>query len=428
MGATDFPIERPFTISVVIRDSEQRPIITFPTIPGFTKREISTSVITEEGGDKPIGSRIITQNYIAGKPGTYRLAPFTINIGKIAVRSEEATLTVRSIDDEETLSANTPVVGKDAAFFALATAASVYKGEGFPVKLSLYVAEDYPYELRFEHLEQQLQAMLKKIRPFDIWEENLGLTEVKRIPVTSKGKKYNEFRIYEAIYFPLTARTIRMPEVSLTMLAVKPGAGRQKTENIKFTSASASIDVKRLPSHPLRDQVAVGSFRLQEGLERRGVRVGQSVRYDFRVIGEGNISALYAPRVSLSDAIEVFPPKLQETKKRSIDGVSGYKTFQYFLVPKQNGLFPLEKTFQWIYFNPKIAKYDTLRPKMVLRVGETVATADTVRTNLPGSIYTGIEKLDSTEQAINWPVLVRAIANVLIALMIIGMIFLLFRK
>ncbi|GAA4468339.1 BatD family protein [Nibrella saemangeumensis] len=431
LSETDFSIDRPFTIAVIIKDSEQRPVIAFPTIPGFTKRETSTSVTSEETGGNTVISRVISQNYIATKPGTYRLPPFTVTVNKAVARSEGATLTVRSVadTDEDAVAATTPVVSKDAAYFSLITTTnSVYVGEGFPVRLSLFVAEDYPYELRFDRLEQQLQSMLKEIRPFDVWEENLGLTEVKRIPITIKGRKYTEFRIYEAIYFPLTARALRMAEVSLTMLANKTGNTRQKPEAVTFTSQSVTIEVKRLPSHPLRGQVAVGSFRLQEGLERRGIKVGQSVRYDFRVTGEGNISALQAPRVTPSEVMEVFPPKTQESKKRTADGIAGYKTFKYFLVPKQNGRIPLEKTFQWVYFDPKKERYDTLLPRMVLRVGETAIAADTVHSDLPGSIYTGIEQLDSSEQAVNWPVLVRAIANVLIALMILGMIFLLFRK
>lgn len=431
LSATEFSIERPFTISVTIRDIEQRPVIAFPTIPGFTKRETSASITSEEMGGKTVISRIITQSYFAAKPGTYRLAPFAITVNKVTARSEGATLLVKSASggEEEVVSATIPAISKDAAFFTLNTSDSeVYIRQGFRVRLSLLVADDYPYELRFDQLEQQLQDILKKVRPFDIWEENVGLTEVKQIPITVNRKKFTEYRIYEATYFPLTARTINLPEVSLTMLAIRSGNSRSKPESLTFSSMARKVEVKRLPSHPLRGQVAVGTFRLLEGLERRNIRVGESVRYDFKITGEGNIAALYAPRVSVNEALDIFPPKTQESIKRGSDGVSGYKTFRYFLIPKQNGQFPLENTFQWIYFDPQKVEYDTLRPKLILRVGETVVAADTVHSNLPGSIYNGIEKLDSSEQAINWPVLVRAIANVLIALMILGMIFLLFRK
>ncbi|HEX9957975.1 MAG TPA: hypothetical protein VGA96_11975, partial [Fibrella sp.] len=49
-SATDFLIERQFTISLIIRDSDTRPTVTFPDIPGLVKQGISYSTTRSETG------------------------------------------------------------------------------------------------------------------------------------------------------------------------------------------------------------------------------------------------------------------------------------------------------------------------------------------------------------------------------------------
>ena len=100
--------------------------------------------------------------------------------------------------------------------------------------------------------------------------------------------------------------------------------------------------------------------------------------------------------------------------------------------------------FQWVYFDPQTARYDTLRPQLQLQVGgngSSVATnaaiaSSSVVTNgetVPGaplvnSIYAGIERMDSTRQPVSVSVLIRSVANVLILIMLLGMVLVLVRK
>ncbi len=46
LGETDISIERPFTISVVIKNSDSRPVVNFPSIKGFIKKGTVTSLVT----------------------------------------------------------------------------------------------------------------------------------------------------------------------------------------------------------------------------------------------------------------------------------------------------------------------------------------------------------------------------------------------
>lgn len=489
-----FPVDRQFTVSVLILNTESRPVLVFPDIPGLTKRSTTTSTTTTETDAATTTNQIITQTYIAARPGSYRLSPFLISANGVTARSDGATLTVQpvavipAITDPATANdgfASQLPRESGTAFLALrASKATVYRGEEFSLRLSLFVAENYPFPLEFSQLEQQIQAIQKQIRPANAWEENFNIAELRPFPAVINNRKFVEYRVYEAAFFPLSARTIQIPAVSLTLLRLRPATsafpgssttpgtltathpnsvavGQAKpgppkrnpakpapvsppvpTEALTFLTRPLTIAVRPLPPHPLQAQVAVGTFRLTETVERTSIPVGKSTRYTFRVEGEGNIAALQPPILPTAlPGLEILPGGTTETIERMDSKVLGFKAFQFYIVPRQSGIISLRDAFQWVFFDPKTARYDTLQPTRILRAGggsiakpgesgSAGAPGDTVRAGsmADGSIYDGIRQLDSTKQPININALVQAIANVALVIMLAGMIFVFFRK
>lgn len=451
IGSSVFPIERPFTISLIIVNGNTRPAVSFPDIPGFSKKGITTSVTSSETGGKPVVSQIITQSYLARSPGRFQLVPFSITIDGKTVHSAGATLLVQpSATNPEsiTLPGALTASAADAAFLSLRASKSViYTGESVALTLSLFVADNYPYVLSFTALDKQLQAIVKKIRLANSWEENLNIQELKPFPVVIGNRKYREYRLYQSVFFPLSNQVLHLPAVSLQLIRPRPviGPPTAQTETAVFTSKPILITVRPLPAQALRDRIPVGSFRFEESLEKSYVRTGQSIRYTITIIGEGNIATLPAPTLSNGQTqIDVFPPEERHTLSHNGVQIAGRKSFSYFIVPHQNGTILLADFFKWTYFDPQTARYETLRPRLQLQVGgqESAATnkvATPVGTPETGeavqalsssgkSLYAGIELMDSTRQSINMVTLVRAVANVLIVIMLIGMLFIFFRK
>jgi BatD DUF11 like domain len=482
-----FSTDRPFTISVLIQNSETRPALTFPDILGLVKRGTTTSTTTNTDADgKLITNQLITQTYMAARPGGYRLAAFSITANGITARVEETMLTVQAA--ATSITDPTPITDAFAgqflresgtAFLSLQTSkTTVYQGEEFSLRLSLFVAENYPFSLDFSRfLEQQVQVIQKQIRPANAWEENFNIAELRPLPVMINNRKFAEYRIYEAAYFPLSARQIQIPAVSLTVLRVRPptpatpasntgstrptsttavvirpakpnltkstpGSPALPTESLTFLTRPLTIAVRPLPPHPLQAQVAVGDFRLVETLDKTSVPVGQSTRYTFQIKGEGNIAALKSPAITDPlPMLEILPGGTTETIERITNKVLGFKAFSFYIVPQQSGIVSLRDAFQWVFFNPKTARYDTLRPTKILRagvgnfaksvgVGSTSIASSTAQIMEPvnSTIYTDLNKLDSTSQPIAINVLVRAIVNVALVILLAGMIFVFFRQ
>jgi len=449
LGPVVFPIERPFTISVTIANSETRPVLTFPDIPGFTKKGVRTTVTAPGVSGKTGSAQIMTQSYQARTDGRFVLTPFAITVNGEVLQSAGAVLLVRpsAVTPASTSLAApaTTLLNGSAFLLARVSRSVVYRGEGVGLTLSFFVADNYPYVLNFTALDRQLQAIVKKIRPANVWEENRPITELNPMPVVVSGRKFREILLFQSVFYPLSARPLTLPAVTLNLSRPRPMIGPPSTEveTIAFSSKPLTVRVRALPDHPLRGQVAVGSFRLREELERQRVGTGRSVRYGFTIEGAGNVAALSPPPApDGTGQIDVFPPEERHVVDHSGERVSGRKTFTYFIIPRQGGTIALADYFQWIYFDPQRARYDTLRPRLQLQVGgdnavaaaatavptKTVANfGDTVSAS-GRSLYAGIDALDSAQQPISIPALVRVMANVLIVLMLLGMIFVFFKK
>ena len=444
LAATTFPIERPFTISIIIPNSETRASIAFPDVTGFTKKGISTSITPVEVGGKSVTNQIITQSYQARAPGRFRLLPFSVIVNGETIRSEGANLVVQSSGG--VLPNKAIVATAGSAFLSLRPSKPVvYSGEGVSLTLSFFVADNYPYVLNFQALDKQLQVITKKIRPANSWEENLPINDLKPVAVVVGGKKFREYRLFQSIFFPLSNQSWQLPGVSLQLSQIRPVIGPPSShpEPVFFTNKPLTVTVRPLPPHPLRGRVPVGVFRLEEGLDPQRVIAGKSVRYTFSISGQGNVATLPAPAMLNESAeLDVFPPEERHTISHTGDEITGHKTFTYFMVPRQNGPVSLANRFQWIYFDPKTARYDTLRPQLTLQVGggrplavsnpttlSTVAGNEGASNALGGNaLYAGIESMDSTQHPVSLSTLIRAVANVLIVSMLLGMIFVLFKR
>jgi hypothetical protein len=283
--------------------------------------------------------------------------------------------------------------------------------------------------MEFYQLDGQLQAILKKVRPATCWEENVGIEEIIQRDVVVNGRAFTEYQMYQAMFFPLTLQTVSFPSVGLDMLvlsAQEATAGKKKSVK-KYSSSPVRILVKPLPPHPLRDQISVGEYQLRERITREEVSSGESLRYVFGIEGEGNLSTVMMTDVPMSQAFDFYPPDVSQTVRRSYQKVSGEKDFDYFIVAKQKGTYPLGRFFQWIYFDPSRSQYDTLRSTKTIRVeGENL-----ISVNLSGgngaSVYENIEQVDTTVPYIDYQDLIRSLTN-LVVVVLVGVMVWIFRK
>jgi hypothetical protein len=176
--------------------------------------------------------------------------------------------------------------------------------------------------------------------------------------------------------------------------------GQNRKEDFKtFISKPKKVRVKDLPPHPLKNIVGVGDYRLEERVQAPVVETGTSTTYEFSIYGEGNISGIEKPPVKSDERFEFYDPNVRQEINRQKNRVTGTKSFNYFMIPKEPGDHKLKDYFRWVFFNPKTAKYDTLQSAISLHVtGESRKNED-IESNDLGNFYDQINAADNTLQA-----------------------------
>ena len=252
--------------------------------------------------------------------------------------------------------------------------------------------------------------------------------------MTIGNKGYTRYKIYQATYYPLNAEPIVFPRVSLEMIKYKVAKnpsffGQNRKEDYKtFYSKPKTVKVKELPAHPLKDVVAVGDYKLSELMPSTDITTGKSVSYVFNIYGEGNISSIQKPNVPNDANFEFYEPNVRMDIKREAGRVTGTKSFNYFLIPKEPGRYDLGKYFQWVFFNPEEEKYDTLTSRLTVYVTGESTKNEVIEANDDGSFYDKIQTADNSLTLIrenNWQ---QTVFGVFILLVLASSAYLVFKK
>ena len=391
LGPDQLGINETFTIKVTLSNEKIKSYDQFPEIPGFQKQGISQSSSMNIINGQMSSSNSIIQYYKPSRKGQFTLPKFSVLINGQAAASQGKRITVTDAAASAPSGGNAfdpfaDFFGRneaipefveiaDDAFFAVNIDKSeVYAGEGFTMDISFFMSEQNQAPFQFYEAGKQLDAILKKLKPANAWEENFSITTIEPQTVERNGKKWVKFKVFESTFFPFSEGKIEIPRVPWEMIKYKVaknpslfGANRQ--EDFKtFYSSPKTITVKPLPPHPLKSEVPVGIFKLRENITTLDAKTGEGFNYNFGIAGIGNINSLAAPKRLPGTNLNTFDPNVRQQINRGYGQISGIKEFDYFVTLNEAGEYPLDQYFSWIYFDPEREVYDTLKPQALIRV------------------------------------------------------------
>lgn len=452
LGPDDIALNQAFTITVEVENDRIKSIENFPEIPGFNRVGQSTSSSTNIINGQYSTTQSIIQNYVPIQEGKVVIRPFTMNINEKTISSPGKTVTVGppiqqqqrydpfSYDPfEEFFGRRQPqefIEVKEDAFLALTLDKDeVYVGEGLTVTLGLYVSVSNRADLEWPNdLSEQLAEIKKKITPANCWEENFKITNLNPESVEVNNKRYRQYKLYQAAFYPLNDQDISFPALSFDMIKYNVAKnqtffGRSKqADNTTFTTKAKTVRVKDLPAHPMKDQVPVGKYYLSEEISDEKLNTGQSFTYQFTVQGEGNIAAIDNPTISASKDFDFYPPNIRQNISRSNNVVRGSKSFNYYTIPNEPGEYALGDYIWLVYFDPYEEKYDTLRSNFrVITEGESKKNVS-ISSNDLGAFYDMIDIESNKLENINREDLVKLLANIFIVAVMGFTVFLILKK
>lgn len=451
LGPSEIGENQAWTITVTVQNERLKSYDNFPDITGFVKRGTSSQSTTNIVNGNISSSQSVIMTYLPSKQGTYTVPTFTmkvndksftvtgkkVKVGPAVQQQRDPFSGFFDRDPYGTANRSEPefIDLKEDAFLALTTNKNeVYVGEGFETTLSFFLSEQNQAPFQFYDLNKQLTDILKKLKPANSWEENFNIENINAERVTINGKVYDQYKIYQAVYYPFNAEAIQFPSLGLQMIKYKVAKnpsffGQNRKEDFKtFYTKPKTVKVKQLPPHPLRDAVAVGDYRLDERMRSTDLETGQSAAYEFHVVGEGNISSVEKPTTKQDGAFEWYEPNVRQDINRDNNRVTGRKSFSYFMIPKEPGKFNLGDYVQWVFFNPKEKKYDTLKSQLTVYVTGESKKNEVIQSNDLGSFYDKIENADNSLLSVRDTSWQMWAFNGFIAMMLMGAGYLIFKK
>jgi hypothetical protein len=131
---------------------------------------------------------------------------------------------------------------------------------------------------------------------------------------------------------------------------------------VKTVSRPVSLEVMDLPAEgrPANFSGAVGSFSYKVEASKQEVKANDAFNLKVTIGGKGNAKLVDAPKLQLPESFESYEPKI-------IDGANS-KTFDYLIIPRQEGEFTLEN-LDFSYFDLDSKRYVTIpSPNISIKV------------------------------------------------------------
>ena len=379
-----------FTLGFRLRGEALGAYSDFPDLEGFKKVGRRRTTTTRLVQGRRFSELTVQQGYVPYGEGAASIRPFQLLVNGQTLRYPGGTVRVGpapAASTASTASAAPPpaatgdldqLFGKpkparyeelpDRAYLALeADRAQVFAGEGVRVGLYFYLRPADQALLAFHDFSGQVPLLLRQLRQPTAWE--VAAPDAGPAPDTVRraGQPYLRFRLAENTYYPLTAQPLQFPALALTMTKFRvlkkpePGVDNRLATYKTYQAPALAVAVRPLPPAPAGAAAApvpVGDFRLLEGISRTVFRAGEAFTYSFGVEGRGNLAGVLPPLLRPRPGLDAYGPEVFETP--TADG--GRKVFRYRLVARRPGPLPLDSLLQLVFFNPRTARYDTLRP------------------------------------------------------------------
>ncbi|MFY0252978.1 BatD family protein [Chitinophaga sp. 30R24] len=129
----------------------------------------------------------------------------------------------------------------------------------------------------------------------------------------------------------------------------------------KIQSASVKINVKPVPTdgRPASYNGAVGHFNMTATVDKTRLTTDDALTLKVTISGQGNVNLLNTPKLDIPSGFEQFDPKVTDNIEKNSNPLSGSRTFEYTLMPKEAGdhIIP---AVEFSYFDPTTNAYKTL--------------------------------------------------------------------
>ena len=292
---------------------------------------------------------------VAQKVGTFTFPAASVKSGGNIYKSK--VLTVKVVKGTKKKS-NQGVTSENVFLQATPKKRTIYKGEQLPITYTVY------FNLEVSHSET---VKLPSLNGF--WTEDVAVPRQASVySATMDNVRYNAADLMKKVLFPQRSGTLELDPMEFKVFIRTRTRRRSffdsgfRDDEYILKSVPVKIKVKSLPEKGKPDSFdgAVGKFTFKTAIDKDELQANDAVTLNIRVGGSGNLKLIEAPKLQLPPDIETFDPKITNNIKVNMSGVSGYRSFEYLLIPRHAGDYVIPP-IEFSYFDPSKKKYFTLK-------------------------------------------------------------------
>jgi len=311
-------------------------------------------------------SQTISYTYVlqALKEGTYKFGSATMDVGGKKISSNPITVTVvkgnpaakqqQGGSQGGQQSAEAIAGGKNVFIKAKIDKTNAYLGEGVLVTYKLYTKVN---------LANYGTTKLPSMNGF--WSQDIEVPlPIKLHSENLDGVNYSVGDIKKMVVFPQRSGTLQIDAIEAEVIArlqVKrqrsndpfdqffndPFFNMNQWQDVKVAlkSEALKISVRDLPANaPASFNGAVGKFNVEVSLDKKETKAHEPVTLKVKISGKGNLKLIEPPKINFPGEFETYDPKINSNITATETGVSGSKTFEYLVIPRNAGEFKIPVT------------------------------------------------------------------------------------
>ena len=329
--------------------------------------------------------RTINFYFTAITEGNFEIGPIHVESGGRTLSSEPIQISIGTPVAPTGVPATRPPAAGDPELFVVATAnqKSAFQNEAVVITYRIYTRLS---------VSSFKVARLPETSGFWVEDYTLPRSPATRTEIIN-GRRYTVATIKRMAVFPTAAgpgeigplevecqvRVQRRTRSLFDDFFSRDLFGSTQPRTVK--SNAVELEVLRLPQEgqPPGFEGAVGRFRVSSRVKAESKRANQAFSLRIVVEGEGNLQHLGEPKLDLPESFEMYPPETGQDLRHGPDGVSGKKSHEYIVIPRQPGTFELPSV-EVPFFDPHDGTYRIARSKPItvdVAPGDDSQTADT---------------------------------------------------
>ncbi len=353
-------------------------------------------------------SQTISFTYVlqAVKEGTFKIGGAEIIAGNTKVLSNSVTIIVSKGNNKQQAGSTQKQGGDNSA--GIAGGKNVFIRASVD-KNNAYLGEAISVTYRLYTKVTLLNYSVSKLPSFNgFWSQEISMPQQLEFhPENVEGVSYKVSDIKKVILFPQRSGSLSIDQMEGEVIARVQMKRQQQQSNDPFSqffndpffnnnlqdikvpikSDPIKINIRELPAGaPQGFTGAVGKFAYEVSLDKKETKAHDAVNLKIKISGKGNIRLIDAPKIEFPPDFETYDPKENVTVNATINGVTGNKTFEYLMIPKNPGNYKISIA-PFSYFDLEKKQYIIQQsPQLLLSVDRGSETT--------GIVVSGVNKSD----------------------------------